>query len=201
MFLSFSPIVPSNYTILFTANVYFARLENTVPDMTIVFNFTVVARNSHFNGIITSIVISVIGTRTTEGIFRLSDGTAEGTLLRTYSLADPEFQIGDIVITFSGSIIMLNDAADPVPSDIYDVIIGAVAVGVADDGQLILEQTETLGLILVPAGEFLCVPITIIVPTPTHTYTHTPNATAVKIIQMLNLVPTNNLYFLDRSMP
>ena len=122
--------------------------------MTVAFNFTVVARNSHFNGI-TSIVISVIGTGTTEGIFRLSDGTAEGTLLRTYTLADLELQIGDIVTTLFGSIIMLNDPADPVPSDIYDITIGAVAVGVADDGQLILEQTETLGLILVSASEFL----------------------------------------------
>ena len=116
--------------------------------MTIAFNFTVAARNSHFNGIITSIVISVIGTGTTEGIFRLSDGTAEGTLLRTYTLADPELQIGDTVTTFSGSIIMLNNPADPVPPDTYDITIGAVAVGVADDGQLILEQSESLGLIL-----------------------------------------------------
>ena len=131
---------------------YFARLENTVPDMTIAFDFTVVARNNHFDGI-TSIVISVIGTGTTEGIFRLSDGTAEGTLLRTYTLADPELQIGDTITTLSGSIIMLNDPADPVPPDIYDITIGAVAVGVADDGQLILEQTETLGLILVTASE------------------------------------------------
>ena len=139
---------------LFTADVYFARLENTVPDMTIAFNFTVVARNSHFNGI-TSIVISVIGTGTTEAIFRLSDGTTEGTLLRTYTLADPELQIGDTVTTFSQSIIMLNNPGDPVLSDIYDVTIGAVTVGVADDGQLILEQTETLGLILVLGSEFL----------------------------------------------
>ena len=135
MFFSFSPIVPPDYTILFTDNVYFARLDNTVPDMTIAFNFTVVARNNHFNGI-TSIVISVIGTGTTEAIFRLSDGTAEGTLLRTYTLADPDLQIGDTVTTLFGSIVMLNDPADPVPSDIYDITItiGAIdiAVGVAD---------------------------------------------------------------------
>ena len=152
MLLSFS--VPSDYTIFFTADVYFARLEDTVPDMTIAFNFTVVARNNHFNGLITSIVISVIGTGTTEAIFRLADGTADGTLLRTYNLADPELEIGDTVTTLSGSIIMLNDPADPVPPAIYDITIGAVAVGVADDGQLILEQEEALGLILVPPGKF-----------------------------------------------
>ena len=124
--------------------------------MTIAFNFTVVTRNNHFNGI-NSIVISVIGTGPTEAIFRLSDGTADGTLLRTYTLADPDLQIGDTVTTFSGSIIMLNNPADPVPPDIYDITIGAVAVGVADDGQLILEQSESIGLILVPASEFLSI--------------------------------------------
>ena len=121
--------------------------------MTIAFNFTVVARNSHFNGI-TSFVI---GTGDNEDIFRLADGTVDGTLLRTYTLADPEVQIGDTVSTLSGSIIMLKNPADPVPPDIYNITIGAVAVGVADDGQLILEQTETLGLISVPYyySEFL----------------------------------------------
>ena len=120
--------------------------------MTIAFNFTVVARNSHFNGV-TSIVIAMIGTDDNQAIFRLADGTAHGTDLRIYTRADPEVQIGGTVTTFSGSIIMLNNPADPVPPDTYDLTIASVGVGVKNDGQLVVEQAETLMLILVPESE------------------------------------------------
>ena len=134
----------------FSANVYIARLFTIVEDRSTIINFTVIANNVQFNGLVPTIILSVVGTRRSEELFRLSDES----LSRTFIYGDSELQTDGVTTFVSDSIIVRNNPTTPLIPDVYDIGIGGLAVGIAGgDGEVPLQQARSTGLIKVIESE------------------------------------------------
>ena len=135
---------------VFSADVYAARLFTIVEDRSTIINFTVVANNAQSNGLVTTIILSVVGTRQSEDLFRLSDGS----LSRQYNFGDSELQTDGVTTSVSDSIIIRNNPVTPLTPDVYDFTIGGLVVGIAGgDGEVPLQQAGSTGLIKVIESE------------------------------------------------
>ena len=142
----FLSLVPANFMTVLPADVYTARLESSVADRSTIINFTVVANNAQFNGLVTTIILSLVGTRRSEDLFRLSDES----LSRTYNFGDSELQTDGVTTSVSDSIIVRNNPTTPLSPDVYDIGIGGLVVGIAGgDGEVPLRQARSTGLIKV----------------------------------------------------
>ena len=137
-------LVTASFMAVFSADVYTARLESSVADRSTTINFTVVANNAQFNGLVTTIILSVVGTGRTEQHFRLSDES----LSRQYNLGDSELQTDGVTTSVSNSIIVRNNPMTSLMPDVYDITIGGLVVGIAaGNGEVPLQQAGSTGLI------------------------------------------------------
>jgi hypothetical protein len=128
----------------FTADVYIARVESSVANVSTIINYTITANTASFNGMVTTIVMSVVGTDQTEAMFRLSDGS----LSRDYIIGVSELQTDGTTTFISDSIIILNNPMNPVQPGVYDINIGALIIGITGgDGVTPLVQESSVGLI------------------------------------------------------
>jgi hypothetical protein len=128
----------------FTADVYVARVESSVENASTIINYTITANSASFNGLVTTIVMSIVGTDQTEAIFRLSDGSVS----RDYILGVSELQTDGTTTFISDSIIILNNPMNPVQPGVYDINIGALIIGITGgDGVTPLVQESSVGLI------------------------------------------------------
>ena len=129
---------------VFSADVYTVRLESSVAVRSAIINFTVAANNAQFNGLVTTIILSAVGGRTAESLFRLSDES----LSRTYNFGDSELRTDGVTTSVSDSIIVRNNPTTPLTPDVYDIAIGGLVVGLAGgDGEVPLQQARSTGLI------------------------------------------------------
>ena len=135
---------------VFPADVYAARLFTSVADRSTIINFTVVANNAQFNGLVTTIILSVVGTGRSEQLFRLSDES----LSRTYCFGYSELQTDGVTTSVSDSIIIRNNPTTSLTPDVYDIGIGGLVVGITGgDGEVPLQQAISTGLIKVIESE------------------------------------------------
>ena len=142
--IAFLSLAPANFMAVFSADVYTARLESPVADRSTTINFTLVANNAQFNGLVTTIILSVVGGRIAESLFRLSDES----LSRTYNFGDSELQTDGATTSVSNSIIVRNNPTTPLTPDVYDIGIGGLVVGiVGGNGEVPLAQESSTGLI------------------------------------------------------
>ena len=122
--------------------------------MAIVINYTVVANNAMFGGLVSSIVMSVVGTDVTEDLFRLFD---ESTTREYFFGLDNEIQSDGTNTILRDHIIVRNlpPPARQLVTDTYDINIGAVVLGVQPQGggQTPCAQPEIIGVIEVIPGE------------------------------------------------
>ena len=135
-----------------SADVYAVRLFTSVADRSTIINFTVVANNAQFNGLVTTLILSLVGTRRSEELFKLSDGS----LSRSYNFGDSELQTDGATTFVSNSIIIRNNPmlTTPLTPEVYDIGIGGLVVGIAGgDGEVPLQQARSTGLIKVIESE------------------------------------------------
>ena len=135
--------VPDNYEASFTADVYFATVENSVRNLTTAFEFTAVLDNAHF-GTLSSISFSIVGTVEAQGIFRLSNNL----LSKPYVAGvDPEVSVDDSMNTtiIRDSVIIFNNPTQPIQADLYHFTLGALLIGLR--GGLVVSQPEITGLV------------------------------------------------------
>jgi hypothetical protein len=137
----------------FTADVYVVRAESSVANVSTIINYTITANSASFNGLVTTIVMSIVGTDQTEAIFRLSDGSVS----RDYILGVSELQTDGTTTFISDSIIILNNPMNPVQPGVYDINIGALIIGITGgDGVTPLVQESSVGLIEVLESSSEC---------------------------------------------
>ena len=135
---------------VFSADVYAARLFTSVADRYTIINFTLVANNGQFNGLVTTLILSLVGTRRSEELFRLSDGS----LSRIYYFGGSELQTDGVTTSVSDSIIVRNNPTTSLAPDVYDVAIGGLVVGIeGGNGEVPLHQARSTGLIKVIESE------------------------------------------------
>ena len=151
-------IVPANYEASFTADVYFTRIENTVPSMTTVMNFTAVIDNNRF--LLNSASMSIVGTgRLVETIFNFPDGT----LRKVYNPAtSPEIQMERVgttepIIVIRDSVIVINDQSQPIAPDTYAFSLSSTIIGIHFLTGIRVSQplTRVVVEVIAPTGEWL----------------------------------------------
>ena len=140
--------VPDNYEASFTADVYFATVENSVRNLTTAFEFTAVLDNAHF-GTLSSISFSIVGGIRAQGIFRLSNNL----LSKPYVAGvDLEVSVDDSMRTIiRDHVIIFNNLTRPIEADLYHFTLGGLLIGLR--GGLVVSQPEITGLVEVSTGE------------------------------------------------
>ena len=126
--ISFS-VVPTDYEASFTANVFFTRIETSVPSMTTVINFTAIIDNNMF--LLNSASMSIVGTPLTEGIFNFPDGTTRKLYNPSTS---PEIRnefLGATqpVIVIRDSVIIINNQDQLIAPDTYTFAVSSTIIG------------------------------------------------------------------------
>ena len=141
-------LVPENYEASFTADVYFNRVENSLTNLSAVFNFTIVLDNSHFTTL-SSAGVSIVGTSRVESIFKFLDGT----LSRNYAVgSDPEVEDGGPVTVIRDHIIFINDPEQPVEADTYSFTLASTFAGSNDASPILVRQAVATGLVEVTSA-------------------------------------------------
>ena len=115
-------LVPHSYQVSHTADVFYARIENSTATLTAIINYTVVINSLQFNGFVLQATLSLLGTSRTEIYFRLSNGTTS----RLHIIGDPELMIDGSMTVIRESIILFNS---PVPVDTYVFELGVIVFG------------------------------------------------------------------------
>ncbi len=121
-------VVPTNFLTYTVADVYYSRIDTSVADGVAVINYTFVA-NSAQVGLVTTILVSIVGTDISEDLFRFSDES----LSREYSfdISNPhQLQTNGSITFITDSIVARNNPTTrfTLESRVYDFFIGATII-------------------------------------------------------------------------